>query len=214
MTQFHREEKPKSEFEERVVSVDRVSYTVAGGRRLRFRALVVVGDRQGRVGMGVAKSGEVQTAVQKAVAAAKKRLVTVPIVRETIPHAVTSRFGSAYVLLKPARPGTSVIAGGSVRAVIELAGIKNILSKSLGSNNKINIVTATIEALKALRVPSPASVTSSQVEATVTGKQETSEVTSDESKVSPASAKKSARTATTKNTTSKTSKKETKKVTK
>lgn len=147
-----RQERVKSEFEERVVSVDRVSYTVAGGRRMRFRALVVIGNRAGKVGMGVAKAGEVQSAVQKAVASAKKRLIEVPIVNETIPHTVDTWFGSAHVFLKPARTGTSVIAGGSVRAVIELAGIKNILSKTLGSNNKINNVAATIEALRSLRL--------------------------------------------------------------
>lgn len=146
----HREDKPKSEFEERVVSIDRVSYTVAGGRRLRFRALVVVGNRQGKVGMGVAKAGEVAAAIQKAVTSAKKNLMTVPIIRETIPHRVEVRFGSAHVLLMPAPAGTSVIAGGSVRAVIELAGIKNIRSKALGSNSKINNVAATLEALKKL----------------------------------------------------------------
>lgn len=152
MAQHFFEEKPKSEFEERVVSVDRVSYTVAGGRRLRFRALVVVGNRQGKVGMGVAKAGEVATAIQKAVVAAKKKLITAPIVRDTIPHSVTVNFGSARVLLKPAPAGTSVIAGSSVRAVIELAGIKNIRSKALGSNNKINNVAATLLALRQLRV--------------------------------------------------------------
>lgn len=148
-------DKPKAdkpEFEERVVSVDRVAYTVAGGRRLRFRALVVVGDREGRVGMGVAKAGEVASAIQKAVAAAKKRLVRVQTVHDTIPHAIQVTYGSAVVLLKPAPAGTSVIAGGSVRAVIELAGIKNIRSKVLGSNNKINNVAATIEALQRVRI--------------------------------------------------------------
>lgn len=151
MREMMRDDKPKSEFEERVVSVDRVSYTVAGGRRLRFRALVVVGNRQGRVGMGVAKAGEVALAVQKAVTAAKKALISVPIVHETIPHSVVCHFGSAHVLLKPARAGTSVIAGGSIRPVIELAGIKNIRTKSLGSNNKINNISATLKALSSLR---------------------------------------------------------------
>lgn len=148
MAEFIRQEKPKSEFEERVVSVDRISYTVAGGRRMRFRAVVVVGNRAGKVGMGIAKGSEVAVAVQKAVASAKKRLIKVAITNETIPHAVQTRYGSATVLLRPARPGTSVIAGSSVRAVIELAGIKNILSKALGSNNKINNVAATLAALR------------------------------------------------------------------
>ncbi len=148
---FDRSKMEKPEFEERVVSVDRVSYTVAGGRRLRFRALVVVGNRQGKVGMGVSKAGEVATAIQKAVAAAKKRLITVAITNETIPHGIQVSYGGATVLLKPAPAGTSVIAGGSVRAVIELAGIKNIRSKALGSNNKINNVAATLEALRRVR---------------------------------------------------------------
>ncbi len=152
MADFHLDDKPKSEFEERVVSVDRVSYTVAGGRRLRFRALVVVGNRAGKVGMGVAKAGEVAAAIQKAVTAAKKSLITAPIINDTIPHSINVSFGSARILLKPAPAGTSVIAGGSVRAVIELAGIKNISSKVLGSNNKINNVTATLRALEKLRL--------------------------------------------------------------
>jgi small subunit ribosomal protein S5 len=165
---FVYEEKPRSEFEERVVSVDRVSYTVAGGRRLRFRALVVVGNRQGRVGMGVAKAGEVAAAIQKAVTAAKKSLITAPIIRDTIPHSITTSYGGARVLLKPAPAGTSVIAGGSVRAVIELAGIKNISSKVLGSGSKINTVAATIEALGRLRIKSsevPAETAPIQAEA-------------------------------------------------
>ncbi|MBI4175161.1 30S ribosomal protein S5 [Candidatus Berkelbacteria bacterium] len=164
-----REERVK-EFDERVVSIDRVSYTVAGGRRMRFRALVVIGNRQGRVGMGIAKAGEVQAAVQKAVAAAKKRMITVPIVRETIPHAIEMKYGSGRILLKPAPAGTSVIAGGSIRAVIELAGIKNILSKRLGSNNKINNVMATLEALRRLRRPqAAASAPPPETEAAGTG---------------------------------------------
>lgn len=149
---FDKSKTDKPEFEERVVSVDRVSYTVAGGRRLRFRALVVVGNRDGRVGMGVAKAGEVATSIQKAVASAKKHLVNIQRINDTIPHAIQVAYGSAVVLLKPAPAGTSVIAGGSVRAVIELAGIKNIRSKSLGSNNKINNVAATIEALRRVRL--------------------------------------------------------------
>lgn len=142
----------KNPFEERVVSVDRISRTVAGGRRMRFRALVVVGDRNGRVGVGVAKSNEVASATAKATKKAKKNLITVAIINDTIPHDVLYRYGSAEVLLKPAPAGTSVIAGGPVRAVVELAGIRNVSSKILGStSNKLNNVMATYEALRSLR---------------------------------------------------------------
>lgn len=137
--------------EELVVQVDRVTRVVKGGRRLRFRALVVVGDRNGRVGVGVAKGSEVQLAVQKAVDSAKRGMIKVPITANgSIPHDVTQKYGASFVLLKPASQGTSVIAGGAVRAVVTLAGIKNILSKSLGSNNKMNVVMATMNALKQL----------------------------------------------------------------
>lgn len=180
-----REDKGKSEFEERVVSIDRVSYTVAGGRRLRFRALVVVGNRQGKVGMGVAKAGEVATAIQKAVAAAKKNLVTIPIIKETIPHQVQVSYGSARVLLKPAPAGTSVIAGGSVRAVIELAGVKNIRSKALGSNNKINNVAATIEALRSLQLPKVRPTAPQQIVAESEPKEDTHSLSADESQKNP-----------------------------
>ncbi len=145
-------EKPKSEFEERLVELSRVSRTVKGGKRMRFRALVVIGNRNGKVGMGMGKAGDVQQAIRKAGQAAKKKLITVPIVNETIPHEVTMRLGSAQVYLKPAAPGTSIIAGGPIRAVIELAGIKNILSKMIGSNNKTNNVRATIQALSTMKL--------------------------------------------------------------
>ena len=141
--------KEKPEFEEVVVAVDRVTRVVKGGRRLRFRALVVVGDHNGRVGAGIAKGQEVQSAVQKAVLAAKKNMITVPITKDgSIPHEVLEKFGASQILLKPASAGTSVIAGGAIRSVVTLAGIQNILSKSLGSNNKMNVVMATINALK------------------------------------------------------------------
>ncbi len=143
------EPKERPEFEEVVVQVDRVTRVVKGGRRLRFRALVVVGDKKGRVGAGVAKGLEVQTAVQKATLAAKKSLIKVPVTAHgSIPHEVTFRYGASTVLLKPAAEGTSVIAGGAVRSVVSLAGIENILSKSLGSSNRMNVVMATISALK------------------------------------------------------------------
>ena len=144
-------ERAPKEFEEKVVQVDRVARVVKGGRRLRSRVLVVIGDRRGRVGFGIGKATDVMTASAKAVNSAKKHMITVPIQNETIPHEVTVRHAGAIVMLKPAGKGTSVIAGGAVRAVVELAGIKNILSKSLGSNNAVNVVSATIQALEELR---------------------------------------------------------------
>ena len=143
--------KPKGELEERVISIDRVSRTVKGGKRMRFRALVVVGDRNGRVGTGLGKANEVPLAVAKATVAAKKQLVMVPRRKETIAHAVSARYGASMVQLWPATEGTSIIAGGPVRAVIELAGIQNILGKLHGSSNKNNAVHATLEALKQLQ---------------------------------------------------------------
>ncbi len=142
----------KNPFEERVVSVDRISRTVAGGRRIRFRALIVIGNKNGQVGVGLAKSNEVAAAVTKAGKRAKKNLITVPIIKESIPHEVIGQYGSAMVMLKPAPEGTSVIAGGPVRAVVELAGIHNITSKILGgTSNKLNNVMATYTALSNLR---------------------------------------------------------------
>ncbi|MBI4185557.1 30S ribosomal protein S5 [Candidatus Berkelbacteria bacterium] len=154
MAREHRPSQPKEkkEFEERVVAVDRVSRTVKGGKRMRFRALVVIGNRAGKVGMGIGKAGDVQGAIAKAVSQAKKHLIVVPIVNETIPHEATTKFGAATVFLKPAPTGTSIIAGGPVRAVIELAGIHNILSKIIGSTNQINNVTATLQTLARLRL--------------------------------------------------------------
>ncbi|MFA5926832.1 MAG: 30S ribosomal protein S5 [Patescibacteria group bacterium] len=134
------------EYDERVIEVQRVSRVVKGGRRIRFRALVAIGDRRGKVGMGVAKAGEVAEAVRKAVAQAKKHLIEVPIIDGTIPHEVIAKFGSARVMLKPASSGTTIVAGGSVRVVAELAGVENLLSKIMGSSNKINNVSATLKA--------------------------------------------------------------------
>ncbi|MEK9156053.1 MAG: 30S ribosomal protein S5 [Patescibacteria group bacterium] len=146
-----RAKREPKEFEERVIEVQRVSRVVKGGRRIRFRALVVIGDRKGRVGMGVAKAGEVAEAVRKAVAQAHKNIISVPVIEGTIPHEILAKFGSAKVMLKPAAPGTTIVAGGSVRVVAELAGITDLLSKIMGSANKINNVTATLAALSAFK---------------------------------------------------------------
>lgn len=138
------------EFEEIVINIDRVSRVVKGGRRFRFKALVVVGNKKDKVGVGVAKGADVQTAVAKATDVAKKHLITIPITNETIPHDAEVKFTGAHVLVKPAAPGTGVIAGGVVRQVIGVTGIRNLLSKSLGSTNKVNIAYATVEALRTL----------------------------------------------------------------
>ncbi|NCC19578.1 30S ribosomal protein S5 [Candidatus Saccharibacteria bacterium] len=138
------------EFEEVVVNIDRVARVVKGGRRFRFKALVVVGNRKDKVGVGVAKGADVQAAVAKATDVAKKHLVTIPLNGETIPHDSEVKFTGAHVLIKPAAPGTGIIAGGVVRQIIGVTGIRNMLSKSLGSTNKVNIAYATIEALRQL----------------------------------------------------------------
>ena len=139
-------EAPK-EFEEVVVNIDRVARVVKGGRRFRFKALVVVGNRKNKVGVGVAKGADVQTAIAKATDVAKKHLVTIPVANDTIPHEIEVKLSGARVLIKPAAPGTGIIAGGVVRSVVNVTGIRNLISKSLGSTNKVNIAYATVEAL-------------------------------------------------------------------
>ena len=138
------------QFQEQVINIDRVARVVKGGRRFRFKALVVVGDGKNKVGVGVSKGQDVQAAIAKASDVAKKNLITIPLNKETIPHEEEKKVSGAHVLIKPAAPGTGVIAGGVVRQVIGVTGIRNLLSKSLGSTNKVNIAYATIAALEAL----------------------------------------------------------------
>jgi len=148
---FDRAPREVSEYEEKVIEVRRVARTVKGGRRIRFRALVVIGNRKGKVGVATAKANDVTEAVKKAVSKAKKSIVFVPIIDGTIPYAITSKYGSAVVMLKPAASGTSIVAGGSVRAVAELSGITDLLSKMMGSSSKVNNLYATIQALSSFK---------------------------------------------------------------
>ncbi len=144
-----RREKP--EFDNRLLDLARVTRVVKGGRRFSFRATVVIGDRKGRVGVGVAKGTDVSSAMQKAVNAAKKNLIIVPMTNGTIPHDITLKHGSARIIMKPAKAGRGVIAGGAMRIIVNLAGIRDIVTKSLGTSNKLNVARATCEALRQLK---------------------------------------------------------------
>lgn len=147
-------ERENSEFEEKMISINRTAKTYQGGRRFRFAALVIIGDRNGRVGMGIGKAKEVPVAIEKAKSIARKNLISVPVENGTIPHDIVGQSTKSRVLLKPAGPGTGVIAGTVPRSIAELAGITNMLSKELGSRNQINVAYAVFDGLKSLRTPS------------------------------------------------------------
>lgn len=148
-----RRDEQTDEFEQRMIDVARVTRVMAGGKRMRFRACVALGNKKGKVGIGLAKGADVTLAVNKAATKAKKNMIDVPIVNETIPHAITSKAGAAKILFKPARKGSGIIAGGSVRIILELAGVNNITSKILGTNNKLNNAKCVIKALSSLKQP-------------------------------------------------------------
>jgi small subunit ribosomal protein S5 len=147
----NRDDQAAREFDQKVVEVTRVTRVVAGGKRMRFRALVVIGDRKGRVGMGLKKGLDVAESVNKAVNQAKKSMITLPLINETIPHEVTMKYKASKLMLRPARPGTGVIAGGAVRSVMELAGVKNVVSKMMGSANKVNNIKAVFKAFQSMK---------------------------------------------------------------
>jgi small subunit ribosomal protein S5 len=146
-----RSDKTQDEFEQRIVDIARVTRVMAGGKRMRFRACVAIGNRKGKVGIGLDKGADVTIAVNKAVNQAKKNMVDVSIVNETIPHEIFHKLGAAKILLKPARKGKGVIAGGAIRIILELAGVHNITSKNLGTNNKVNVAKCTMSALASLK---------------------------------------------------------------
>jgi small subunit ribosomal protein S5 len=145
----------KQEFEQKILDIARVTRVVAGGKRMRFRATVIIGDGKGRVGMAVKKGADVSGAITKAVNAAKKNIIKVPMVNETIPHEIKSKFKAAIIMLKPASKGRGVIAGSATRMIMELAGVKNVVAKMLGTNNKLNTAKATMLALTQLKQPRP-----------------------------------------------------------
>ncbi len=153
---MHRINPEELTLKDKVVAINRVAKVVKGGKRFSFSAVVVVGDGQGHVGAGKGKAAEVPEAIRKAVEQAKKQLISIPLYKTTIPHATIGRFGAEHVVMKPAAEGTGIIAGGAVRAVVDLAGIKNILTKSLGNGNPINVVKATLSGLRGLRIPDQA----------------------------------------------------------
>ena len=146
-----RDDRPKEEFEQKILDIARVTRVMAGGKRMNFRACVVIGDRKGNVAVGLGKGADVTIAVNKAVNKAKKVMIKVPMVKDTIPHAVTCKLGAARIIFKPASKGKGVISGGVVRSILELAGVKNITTKTIGTNNKINNARCTIKALDSLR---------------------------------------------------------------
>lgn len=154
-----RPEREPKEFEQKILELARVTRVTKGGKRMRFRACLIIGDRKGRVGMGVAKGADVAMSVEKAFRKAKKNMVTIPLVRETIPHAIDRKFAAARVLLKPAPEGTGLKCGGPVRVILELGGVPNAVSKVMGSKNKINNAKAVIDALRALKMPTSAKET-------------------------------------------------------
>lgn len=170
--------KEEKQFDERVINIDRVARVVKGGRRFRFRALVVVGDHKGQVGIGAAKGADVTTAISKAVDVAKKDVRKIALYKTSIPHEVDAKVSGANVLLKPAAPGTGIIAGGPVRVVLEVAGVQDVLSKSLGSSNKLNISYAVLKALEQLKPKSEWITTAAQDKSSETKKAPTKKVAS------------------------------------